>query len=156
MRRTSRVARRQDPLRARYQQDPAAAVTVKHVRSVQDAATDAWHGAVEPVGDFPVARWAFGTDAKVGGDDDLPNSGHLLCAALAACEDNTVRMVAERLGVGIEELSVEVVGEVDCRGCLAVDRSVGVGFRSLDMRGAPVTVTCDAEVVERTRARTSG
>ena len=130
----SLIATRQAPLRERYRQDPAAAITIKHVRTVDAASTDPIHGAVEAVGSFPTTRWPFGTDTKIGGEGDLPNSGHLLCASLAACEDNTIRMVADHLGVVIETLQVTVVGEVDCRGCLAMDPDVTVGFRSLDMQ----------------------
>lgn len=94
------------------------------------AATDAIHGSVVPDG-FSSEIWNYGLDAKVGGLDDLPNPGHVLCAALAACMDSTMRMLAERLGVIIEELEVEVVGDVDVRGCLAMDASVRPGFRGL-------------------------
>ncbi len=124
------VATRQAPLRQRYDEDNAEAVTVKRVRTVETPATDAWHGTIEAV-DHPGARWEHGIDAKVGGYDDLPNPGHILCAALAGCMDSTVRMIADHLGVGIEHLEVEVVGEVDVRGCLAMDPSVRSGFQQL-------------------------
>ncbi len=127
------LKRRQQALGVRYRDDPGAAVTVKRVRTRPET-PDSVHGVVEAVGPFPDDPWDFGTDAKVGGLDDLPNSGHLLCAALAACEDNTVRMLAERLGVRIDHLTVEVVGDVDCRGCLALDPDVAVGFGSMDLR----------------------
>jgi uncharacterized OsmC-like protein len=129
----SPVARRQAPLRRRYQHDPEDAITVKRVRTLPDAAPDPVHGAVVAVGPYADSCWSFGTDAKVGGLDDLPNPGHLLCAALAACGDNTIRMVADHLGVQIERLEVEVVGDVDVRGCLAMDPGVPVGFRSMHM-----------------------
>jgi uncharacterized OsmC-like protein len=73
----------------------------------------------------------------------FPNPGDLLCAALAACADSTVRMVADVLGVQILDLRVEVHGEVDVRGCLAMGRDLKVGFRSmscrLDLRVPPDT-----------------
>ncbi len=131
---TSLMAQRQRPLRAHYREEPSAAITTKQVRTVDAAATDPVHGAVEAVGAFPTSHWAFGIDRKIGGDGDLPNPGHLLCAALAACEDSTIRMVADHLGVEVSTLEVTVVGEVDCRGCLAMDATVPVGFRSLDVR----------------------
>jgi uncharacterized OsmC-like protein len=40
-------------------------------------------------------------------------------------------MVADLLGVQIASLVVEVSGQVDLRGTLAVDKSVQVGFRSM-------------------------
>lgn len=124
------VATRQAPLRRIYTGDGTQAITVKRVRTVQTPTTDAWHGTVEAV-DYPTVQWEYGIDAKVGGYDDLPNPGHILCAALAACMDSTVRMIADHLGVGIEHLEVEVVGEVDVRGCLAMDPSVRSGFQQL-------------------------
>jgi uncharacterized OsmC-like protein len=75
-----------------------------------------------------------GIHRAVGGFHDLPNPGDLLCAALAACFDTTLRMLAARFRVPIERLSVQVTGNVDVRGTLAVDRGVQVGFQSLDCR----------------------
>lgn len=132
----SALSARQRDLRTRYVGDPSAARTVKRVRTVQTASTDAVHGSVVPEG-FANTVWDYGIDSKVGGLDDLPNPGHVLCAALAACMDSTIRMLAERLGVIIEELEVEVEGDVDVRGCLAMEASVRPGFRELSC-----TVSC--------------
>lgn len=126
----SDVAKRQAPLRTTYATDHDAAISVKQVRTVETPATDVWHGTVAAVG-FPGVTWEYGIDSKVGGYDDLPNPGHVLCAALAACMESTIRMIADHLGVGIERLEVEVVGDADVRGCLAIDRSVRSGFRQL-------------------------
>ena len=84
-----------------------------------------------PVNPFDRARRI---DDTVGGFDDLPNPGHLLCAALAACMDSAVRMIADRLGVRIERLEVEVNGDADVRGSLAMSRSVRPGFRQMQCR----------------------
>jgi uncharacterized OsmC-like protein len=70
----------------------------------------------------------LGIDQHVGGSGDLPNPGDLLCAALAACEDGTIRMIANLLGVTLMALEVEVQGTVDVRGCLGVDPHAQVGF----------------------------
>ena len=43
----------------------------------------------------------------------------MLCAALASCLDATIRTVADRLAVRIEELEVEVNAEADVRGALS-------------------------------------
>jgi uncharacterized OsmC-like protein len=75
-----------------------------------------------------------GSDHAVGGDHDLPNPGDLLCAALAVCGDGSIRMIADLLDIPILDLRVEVTGDVDIRGCLAIDRSVRVGFRSMTCR----------------------
>jgi uncharacterized OsmC-like protein len=75
-----------------------------------------------------------GIHRAVGGFHDLPNPGDILCAALASCYDTTLRMLAERLHLPVEGLSVEVRGEVDVRGTLAVERDVPVGFQRLRCR----------------------
>jgi uncharacterized OsmC-like protein len=43
-------------------------------------------------------------------------------------------MVANLLGIRLTSLTVEVEGQVDLRGTLAVDRSVRVGFQSMRCR----------------------
>lgn len=126
----SALASRQALLRARYDRNPPEATTVKRVRTVADRTTDPLHGTVRSP-EFPGQEWDFGIDQKVGGEDDLPNPGHLLCGALAACLDSTIRMLADVLGVGLLRLQVDVVGFVDVRGCLAIDDSVRAGFERI-------------------------
>ena len=43
-----------------------------------------------------------------------------------------MRMIADLLGVQILDLRVEVTGNVDVRGALAIDRSIKVGFHSMN------------------------
>ena len=140
--RDSIVAARQAPLRARFKRRPTEAMTVKRVRTVADASADPLHGRVLAV-DHDGIEWAFGLDAKVGGYDDLPNPGHLLCAALGACLDSTLRMIADRLDVDLRRLQVDVVGDVDVRGCLAMEDTVRPGFDhivcTVDLEADPAT-----------------
>ena len=127
----SLVAGRQAPLRRAYLEDPQSARTVKWAATKAGAGADAFHSVVEIGKGYGVSQ-RIGIDHMVGGDHDLPNPADLLCAALAACEDSAVRMIADFLGVEILDLRVEVTGEVDVRGALAIDRSVKVGFRSMN------------------------
>jgi hypothetical protein len=41
-------------------------------------------------------------------------------------------MLADVRGIRLRRLEVEVAGDVDVRGCLAIERDVPVGFRSLN------------------------
>ncbi len=138
------VAEKQAPLRSSYTQDPAEALTRKHARTSASriSPTDPFHGEVE-IGRGYGTSLQYGLDRYVGGLHDLPNPGDILCAALAACQDGTIRMVADLLGIRLEELEVEVSGELDVRGALAVDPDVRVGFEALDcrvrLRAAPGT-----------------
>jgi uncharacterized OsmC-like protein len=130
--RVSVVAARQAPLRHLYADRPHEALTQKSARtsSAQVPASDPFHGEVE-IGDGYGTKFRYALDRHVGGTHDAPNPGDLLCAALAACADGSIRMLADLLGVGLTALEVEVGGDVDVRGCLGVDRGVRVGFETL-------------------------
>jgi hypothetical protein len=101
-------------LRALYRERPEEAISSKWARasSARVPARDPAHGEVE-VGRGYGASLEYGIDEKVGGLSDGPNPGDLLCAALAACEDGTIRMIAGLLGVELEGLEVEVSGDLE-------------------------------------------
>ena len=130
---TSTVFRRQAPLRAAYKDRPEEAVIFKRVRTEHSPKVDALHGTVIPGEGYGVA-WHYGIDRAVGGMHDAPNPGEMLCAALAACQDSTIRMVADLLGVALDAVEVQVVGKVDVRGSLAVDPTAPIGFESMDCK----------------------
>ncbi len=127
----STVQQRQAPLRARYQQQPEQARIIKHVRTAALSDTDALHGVVVPGDSYDIAI-RYGIDRAVGGYHDAPNPGELLCAALAACEDGTLRMVADVLGIVIEDLEVEVKGHVDVRASLGMGVDSPVQFQAME------------------------
>ena len=77
------------------------------------------------------ATLPVGVHSALGGVHDAPTPGDILCAALAACQDSSVRMVANLLGVELEFLEVSVAGDVDVRGAMMVDRTVPVGFQAM-------------------------
>lgn len=123
------VRQRQDPLRERYRAAGKEVWSIKHARSTESD-DDTFHGTVEPGRGYDTT-WRYGIDESVGGCQDLPNPGDMLCAALAACQDSTLRMIADRLGIVIEHMEVRVEGGVDVRGTLIVDESVPVGFQTM-------------------------
>lgn len=125
------VRARQDPLRARYKTSPEEAMITDRARTTGGVEVDPFHGTVVPGSrDYGVC-WDFGIHRAVGGYHDAPNPGDLLCAALATCLDSTLRIVAERIGVTLKSVAVEVTADVDVRGTLVVDRDVPVGFQSM-------------------------
>lgn len=130
IRNESRVRERQDPLRRSYRTEPERARITDRARTVSRRLDDPFHGDLVP-GDGYDALWSFGIHRAVGGLHDAPNPGDILCSALAACLDSTLRMIADRLGIELETLEVEVTAEVDVRGTLAVDPEVPVGFQSM-------------------------
>ena len=126
---TPSVHAAQQPLKAQYREAPGAAWVVDHAQTGGDPA-DPFHAVVEPMDGCGV-RVPVGVHAAVGGLHDAPTPGDLLCAALAACQDSAVRMVANLLGIELLALEVRVTASVDVRGTMAIDRTVPVGFQAM-------------------------
>jgi uncharacterized OsmC-like protein len=140
MTRGSIVRRRHTELRAQYRQVPEKAKILKRARTATGFVSprDPFHGRVIPeklgeAGASYAVVWHFGVDRAVGGEHDAPNPGEMLCGALAACADASVRMMAGLLDVELMALEVDVTGELDVRGTLGLEPSVRVGFRRFDM-----------------------
>lgn len=129
-RRVSLVQQRQHPLREHYRSVPADAWISDEAQTVSACGGDPFHGVVVPANgaDAPVQ---FGIHRAVGGFHDNPNPGDLLCAALAACFDSTLRMIADHRGIRLESLEVKVTAKCDVRGCLLVEGAVPVGFQRM-------------------------
>jgi len=130
-------------LRARYKQEPGLAMVSDHAKTSDDLAADPFHSKVEPMDGCGVSV-PIGVHAAVGGRHDAPTPGDLLCAALAACQDSSIRMVANLLGIELLELEVRVTATVDVRGTMAMDRAVPVGFQ---------TMTCDVRMMVKEGAQ---
>jgi uncharacterized OsmC-like protein len=126
----SRVQDAQAPLRIQYKANPALAMVTDHARTCGTDVADPFHSLVEPMDGCGVVV-PVGVHRAVGGLHDAPTPGDLLCAALAACQDSAVRMVANRLGVEIVRLEVRVTAQVDVRGTLGMEAEVPVGFQSM-------------------------
>ena len=128
--RVSFVQQRQHPLREHYRNAPADAWISDGAQTVSACGGDPFHGVVVPANgaDAPVQ---FGIHRAVGGFHDNPNPGDLLCAAVAACFDSTLRMIADHRGIRLESLEVKVTAECDVRGCLLVEGAVPVGFQHM-------------------------
>ena len=125
------VVTRQEPLREQYREAPEAALITDRATTIGYDLSDPWHGEVEPGSEDHGETWPFGVHRAVGGLHDAPVPGDILCAALATCLDSTIRLIADRLGVTLEALEVEVTADVDVRGTLVVRRDVPVRFQSM-------------------------
>jgi uncharacterized OsmC-like protein len=125
------VRSRQAPLRELYQKSPEEALITDCGRTADGVSSDPFHGFAKPGSKDYGVVWPFGIHRAIGGDHDAPNPGDMLCAALAACMDSTIRIIADHLGVRLTVLEVEVAAEVDVRGCLLVDQKVPVGFQKM-------------------------
>jgi uncharacterized OsmC-like protein len=125
------VVARQDPLREHYKKVPEAAAITDRARTSSGVENDPFHGQVTPGTKDYGTTLRFGIHSAIGGYHDAPNPGDLLCGALAACLDSTLRIIGERLRVKFTALEVDVTADLDVRGTLAVDRHVPVGFQTL-------------------------
>ncbi len=120
----------QKPLRAQYTREPELAMVIDHAKTSGDIASDPFHSKVEPMDGCGVSV-PVGVHAAVGGKHDAPTPGDLLCAALAACQDSTIRMVANLMNIELIDLEVRVTATADVRGALMMDRNVPVGFQAM-------------------------
>ena len=103
---------------------------IGHTRTTGADPGDPFHSIVEPMPGCG-AVLPVGVHRAIGGLHDAPTPGDILCAALAACQDSAVRMVANMLGVELEFLAVEVEADADVRGAMAMDKQVPVGFQAM-------------------------
>ena len=118
----------QAPLKARYREDPDAALITLHAES------STGDSALSCSVDVGRAMYAAGAHAGVGGAGLAACSGDLLLGALAACAQITCQMVAAAMGVPTERIEVVVSGDLDLRGTLGISKEVPVGFEAIRVR----------------------
>ncbi|HZU74287.1 MAG TPA: OsmC family protein [Acidimicrobiales bacterium] len=127
------LPRIQAGLKERYRADPDSARVVTGARSVGRDLRDPRHCAAAPSG-FPGMVIEAGLHPAAGGAGDTPCSGDILAAALAVCEESTLRSVAANLGLELESVDVEVRIHWDFRGTMGVDRTAPIGATAVEMR----------------------
>lgn len=67
----------------------------------------------------------------LGGSDAGPNPVELVLAALGTCQEITYRAYATALGIPLDQVSVELQGDIDLRGFFAVDDAVRAGYQAI-------------------------
>lgn len=115
---------RQAPLKARYRDDPEAAV----VTLTADGELDGTGVACRVRTATALAE--AGLHPATGGDGTQLCSGDMLLEALVACAGVTLRAVATSLGLQAAG-TVHAEGDLDFRGTLGVDKEAPVGFREI-------------------------
>lgn len=126
------IKERQQPLIASYLENPREAwITDMAIIEGKDL-NDPLHTSVSINEELKV-EFPIGVHRAVGGHHDFPNSGDILCAALASCFDTALRMIANRLQITLIKTRVIATANVDVRGTLMVDRDVPVGFQSMGL-----------------------
>ena len=114
----------QAPLKARYRDEPEAALVLLHAEGSLGAGVTC---SVE-TGQAVVRA---GLHPATGGGIENVCSGDMLLQALVACAGVTMNAVATALALPIGDARVRAEGELDVRGTLGVDRTVPVGFRHI-------------------------
>jgi uncharacterized OsmC-like protein len=114
----------QGPLKARYREDPAAAVVTLTAEGELDGT-----GVACRVRTATTLAEA-GLHPATGGDGTQLCSGDMLLEALVACAGVTLRAVATNLGLSVAG-TVHAEGDLDFRGTLGVDKEAPVGFRDI-------------------------
>ena len=118
----------QAPLKARYREDPAAALVTLHAEGRLGE-----EGITCKV-DTGKAMVEAGLHPATGGDGLAACSGDMLLEALVACAGVTLKAVATALGVALHGGTVRAEGDLDFRGTLGVDKGAPVGFRDIRLR----------------------
>lgn len=114
----------QAPIKARYKEDPAAALVTLAAQGTLDGQDVAC--SVET----HIGSVTAGLHPATGGDGTLACSGDMLLQALVACAGVTLRSVATAMDIPVSG-TVRAEGDLDFRGTLGVDRETPVGFKAI-------------------------
>lgn len=139
---TFNLRERQAPLKERFTTDPQSAQATMTVRSVTQPSADPTRVRIHTDAGTGVS-WDVGAHELAAGDGDLPCSGDIFLASLAACQEITIRMVASAMGIELKRLKLTVEGDMDFRGTMGVDKETPVGFQAIR-----VNVEIDADAPE--------
>jgi uncharacterized OsmC-like protein len=115
----------QAPIKARYREDPAAAVITLHAEGELGAENVSC--SVQTGRDLVEA----GLHPATGGDGSFACSGDMLLQALVACAGVTLRSVATSRAIPIARGTVRAEGDLDFGGTMGVNRDAPVGFSAI-------------------------
>jgi uncharacterized OsmC-like protein len=115
----------QAPLKAKYRDDPGAAVMT--LKAEGDLSGEGIACRV----DTGRALVEAGLHPATGGSGLQACSGDMLLEALVACAGVTLKAVATTLEIELRGGAVRAEGDLDFRGTLGVNREAAVGFRDI-------------------------
>jgi uncharacterized OsmC-like protein len=73
---------------------------------------------------------------SLGGSDSAQSPVELFLSSLATCQAITYRVWAAELGIAVDRVEVQVVGDIDLRGFLGVDEVERAGYEGVKLRVA--------------------
>lgn len=124
------LRQRQGQLKQKYRVRPDSALLTSAAYSVTEEGQDPRRVRIAVDGPSGTVL-EIGAHPGVGGFDEVPCSGDIFLASLAACQELTIRLVAAALSLPIHKLDVRVEGDWDVRGTLGVNRASPIGFTDL-------------------------
>lgn len=126
---TNPIRERQAPIKERFAADPDAGKITIAVRSVTEGSDPM---RVRIAADANPA-WTYDSSAHplAGGEGELPCSGDIFLASLAACQEITLRMVAAAMGIELKKAEVRVEGDMDFQGTMGTNPETPVGFTAI-------------------------
>jgi len=142
------IREHQRVLRERYESGDEALQTIT-VRSGASGLDDPLHCVQRP-DSVPTVAWRSGAHPAVGGEGDAPCSVDLLLAALAACQETTLRLVAANHGIELAAVDVVARADWDPRGTLGMGREYPIGLTGIR---CATTVRLAADIDEERAAR---
>ena len=114
----------QTPIKARYRDDPdAAVITLKARGAIGEGVTcsvETGRALVEA-----------GLHPATGGTGLHACSGDMLLEALVACAGVTLNAVATALELDVQDARITAEGDLDFKGTLGIDKQAPVGFRDI-------------------------
>ncbi|MCA1601737.1 MAG: OsmC family protein [Acidobacteria bacterium] len=118
----------QKPLKEKYRSNPNSSRITLRAHSSQ---TESPISCSVEVGQKVLDAQAH---SGVGGPGTAACSGDLLLGALAACAQLTCQLVATAMGIPVDNIRVEVEGQMDLSGTLGISPEVPVGFQDIHAR----------------------
>lgn len=130
---------RQAPVKARYRDDPDAALITLHAEGRLG------EGVTCRI-DTGRALVTAGIHPAAGGDGLGACSGDMLLEALVACAGVTMNAVATSMGLTLRDATVRAEADFDARGTLGVSKDAPVGLQNLRMTFSFDTDSSDEQV----------
>jgi uncharacterized OsmC-like protein len=119
---------KQKPLKEKYAADPDAARITMHSTAVID------RDDVSCQLDSFLGPMSCGLHPGTGGDGTQACSAEMLLQALAGCAGVTLKAVATALEIPLRSAEIHVEGDLDFRGTLGIEKSIGVGFQAIRIK----------------------
>lgn len=125
------LRQRQSAVKQKYRVRPDSALLTSAVHTAPGSGVDEPTRVKIAVDGPSGAVLEIGAHHGVGGPSDLPCSGDIFLASLAACQELTIRLVAAALSLPLHHLHVRVEGDWDVRGTLGMLKESPIGFTDL-------------------------